>query len=227
MLMRTHNALARLAAAGALLHAQADSLLGPAEEELILERIVASDRRAHAAPRRLRAVLVLVGVALVAAAATVASLELGGGGAAAPRTAGHHHLALTGPRIELAGYHFRTPAGFEDSNSPCTPSATARFSAAASADGGCVEAFFMLNTGKYAIVPDAKPVEVAGTPGFLVSSQQSLTLYAPLPQMGEYFPYLMLVGKGLTADQLVAIAESGLPAHPGPGITTTCTENCG
>lgn len=210
--MRTRDSLERLADAGRPVLAHADALVGRGEQERILERILASGPPS-ARERRRPFALVLVAAAVVAAAiAALAAGVFGHSTSPTARTGGNHAVALTGPRIQLAGYHFRTPAGFQDSSTPCGGGATGSFSAAASADGGCVEAFFMLNTGKYAIAPDARPIEVAGTQGFLVRGSDSLTLYAPLPQQGEYSPYLMLVGKGLTADQLVAIAESGLPS---------------
>lgn len=210
--MRTRSSLERLADAGRPVLAQADALVDDTEEDRILARILESGRSTTAKRRRPLA-LVLVAAALIAAAiAAVAAGVFGRSTSPAAKSGGNHAVALTGPRIALAGYHFRTPSGFEDSNAPCEGGATGGFSAAASADGGCLEAFFMLNTGKYAIAPDAQPIQVAGTQGFLVTGSDSLTLYAPLPREGDYSPYLMLVGKGLTADQLVAIAESGLPS---------------
>lgn len=211
--MRTRDSLERLANAGRPLLAQGDALVGADEEERILARILASGRSPAARRRRTGTLVAVVAAALVGAAVAALAVGLGGHSTSSTATVGaDNHVALTGPRIELAGYHFRTPAGFKDSNTPCTGGATDRFSAAASADGGCVEAFFMLNTGKYTIAPDAQPIQVAGRQGFLVTGSDSLTLYAPLPQLGDYSQYLMLVGKGLTADQLVAIAESGLPS---------------
>jgi hypothetical protein len=210
--MRTRDSLGRLANAGRPLLAEADALVGDGEEDRILARILDSGS-SPVAKRRRPFPLVAVAAALVAAAiAALASGLVGHSTSPTAKVGGSHHVALTGPRIQLAGYHFRTPAGFKDSNSPCTGGATDAFSAAASADGGCVEAFFMLSTGKYAIAPDAQPIQVAGTQGFLVTGSDSLTLYAPLPQEGQYSVYLMLIGKGLTADQMVAIAESGLPS---------------
>lgn len=210
--MRTRSSLERLADAGRPVLAHADALIDGGEQERILARILASGP-STAVRRRRPVALVVVGAALVAVAiAAFAAGVLGHSTSPAAKTGGNHQVDLTGPQIQLAGYHFRTPAGFKDSSAPCTGGATDSFSAAASADGGCVEAFFMLNTGKYAIAPHAQPIEVAGTQGFLVTASDSLTLYAPLPKLGDYSQYLMLVGKGLTADQLVAIAESGLPS---------------
>jgi hypothetical protein len=243
--MRSRDPLERLAAAGRPLHAQADALVGAEEENRILAGILASDRRpAPRAHRRRRAALVLVGVAVLAAAGVVASLEVGGGGGSSSPTGrtGHHRVVLSGARIELAGYHFRTPAGFAARNGACpgvdfagngssigpSGSGTNGFAAAASADGGCLGAFFV--AGGYVKIPDgARPVDVGKYQGYLVAPDSSgaRALYVRLPQMGEYSPYLALFARGLTSEQLIAVAQSGLPANPGPGITTTCTANCG
>jgi hypothetical protein len=215
--MRTRNALERLVVAGRPVLAGLDSLVDMPEEERILAQIVASDR--SAARRRRPIALALVAVGLIAIAATSAWISMERGSTPAAKTGRHHHIALTGARIQLAGYHFETPAGFEaGSGSTCWYAASARpgvpsgsLAEAAAADGGCLEAFFMLDTGQYAISPDAQPIDVAGAQGFLVTGSDSLRLYVPLPKAGVDNAYLMLVGQNLTADELVAIAESGLP----------------
>jgi hypothetical protein len=204
--MRTHSSLERLAVAGRPLLADVDVLVDRPEQEQILGRIVTADRSPVRRRRPISASLVAAGLIAVAGISAWMAVDR----SSAPSSRGYHRVALTGARLELAGYNFKTPAGFVDSNSSCEPGATGRFSAAASADGGCVSAYFVFGPGASVIAPDAQPIDVAGEQGFLVTGGDSLTLYAPLPKMGEDNQYLMLIGKGLTADELVAIAESGL-----------------
>lgn len=207
--MRSRNSLTRLAA---LAPHVAPVDLG--EEDRILARILAVPRVPVARrSRRPRLALALVGIAVLSAA--LASLELVHGGGSATKS----RHGLTGATISLAGYRFRTPAGFKDSSSSCGPSATDRFSAAASADGGCVEAFFAISTSGSAVPADAAPVEVGAYQGYLVApdSSQRTTLYVELPVPGGAdikWQAVLLESQGLTADQLVAIAQSGLPATP-------------
>jgi len=207
--MRTRNDLERLEAAGGPLLAEADSVVDAAEEERILERILASDRAAAATARprpAKRVALVLVGAVVLAATAVLASLEIGGHRTAVPPPPAHQHVALTGPKIQLAGYRFRTPAGFKG------------FKAAASADGGCVEAFFLIRGNPDAPNPtptDAQPVAVGSYQGYFVSQGSAGdTLYVELPAGPAPHPYLVLYSQGLTEDQLIAVAQSGLPQNP-------------
>lgn len=206
--MRSRNALTRLAAAAPA----AESPLDRSEEDRILERILAVPR--VRVPRRSRPPRVAVVLAaIVVLSAALASIELVGGGGS---TAKSRHR-LTGATISLAGYHFRTPAGFQDSSGSCGPSATDRFSAAASADGGCVEAFFMISMSGSAVPAGATPVGVGAYQGYIVSpdSSQQTTLYVELPAGGDInWQAVVLFSRGLTSDQLVAIAQSGLPAKP-------------
>lgn len=212
--MRTRDDLDRLAAAGRPLLSAAELLVDAGEEERILGRIVSTPR--PAAPTRqpsgLRRAVVLAAVAVLAAAALAATeLHQRGG---SPALGGQR---LTGAALSLAGYRFRTPAGFEDSSVSCGPSATDRFAAAASADGGCVEAFFMLSSGGSPLVPaGAEPVGVGAYQGHLVSQgdPQWLVLYVDLPELGDTSQDVVIRAQGLTAEQLVAVAESGLPATP-------------
>jgi hypothetical protein len=214
--MRTRNALERLAAAGRPLLAEAESLVEPDERERILERILASERRVAAVPSRRRTVLVLVLGAIVAAAIAVVSI---GVFTRSSRTGGHHPFALTGPTIELAGYHFRTPAGFKAASScQAPPTGTGPttvlngFAAAASADG-CVEAAVLIHAG--ARPAGAEPVDVGQYQAYYASPDSSgeSTLYVELPNAGgDGGPaYVVLFARGLTEDQLVAVAASGLP----------------
>lgn len=210
--MRTRNELERLAAAGQLLLSDAEPLLVAGEEDRILQRIVGSDRRVFESARRRRLKLALAVVAVVAVAVSLASVELARHGGSEPQ----RRDGLTGPTISLAGYHFRTPAGFHASSSSCGPSATDRFSAAASADGGCVEAFFLISSSGSPVPAGSEPVDVGAYQGHLVSSDdpEQLELYVDLPPLGDQLQDVVLFGQRLTAGQLVAIAESGLPATP-------------
>jgi len=209
--MRTRNALERLTAAGGQLLAEAELLIDKSEEVGILEEILASERRASVGPRRPRAVLVLAAVAVLGAAAALASLGISGRSPAAD--------ALSGARIELAGYHFRTPAGFKESTTPCGQTNDFNgFAAAASADGGCLEAFVMFSSRGSAIPAGADPVTVGAYQGYFLSADasQQASLYVVLPAPGGLVKWqaLMLDARGLTEDQLVAVAESGLPQNP-------------
>jgi hypothetical protein len=229
--MRSRNDLHRLAAAAPAALAQTDSLVDADEEDRILERILATGRASRS--RRPRLVLLLAGVAVLAAAAAVGSLEFGHSNPAAPQTSGHHHLALSGAKIELAGYHFRTPAGYVPS-AGCPQPATAQtggpntvvhtMQSAASADGGCLQV--ALIAGTWTVPSDAQPVSVGSYNGFLVAPANipRETLFVQIPAaQGDH--YLVVAGQGLNVAQLVAIALSGLPSAP--GTTTTCAENCG
>ena len=226
--MPARNPIERLAAAWRPLLSAADTLVGTAEEDRILEQILASSRNGGAtlpAIPRLRAGVLLAAVASVAAIALVATGVLGrsspsGGG-------GHRHLALSGAKLELAGYRFKTPAGFKASSRSCigTPSDLTPvlngFVAAASAEGGCVEAASELIGGDSSTVPSgADPVGVGAYQGYLVTQDGSdeSTLYVELPHAGGD---LVLLAKGLTRDQLIAVAESGLPTLPLRPTTTT------
>jgi hypothetical protein len=229
--MRTRNELERLAAAGRPLLSEADALVDAGEEEWILERILAFDRAAATVHRRRRAVLVLAGVAVLAAVSAVASIELGRGDAPSTGPPAHHHLALSGSRIQLAGYRFKTPAGFKHSAGACMPAPDANnprpgsdgFAAAASADGGCVEAVLLIRAG--AAPAGAEPVDVGGYHGWYVSpgSSAQSALYVEVPNAtGDGHPaYLELYAKRLTKDQLVAVAQSGLATLPLRPTTTT------
>jgi len=244
--MRTRDELERLAAASRPFLAEAESLVGAGEEERILERVLTFDRAAAAVHRRRRAGLVLALVAVLAAAGIVASLELGGGNQPVSRPTGHHHhqLALSGSSIQLAGYKFRTPAGFKPATKSCISAPVANkprpsidgFAAAASADGGCVELVYLVAADwlqAHGLMPDAADaVDVGRYQGYFVPPQASgkeSTLYVNLPGAdGRRVVFLVLLSKGLTEAQLIAVAESGLPTLPPMGPTaTTGTESSG
>ncbi len=222
--MRTTDELERLTAAEPELLGQTESFVDASEEELILERIVAAGR--PRAPhrgrmtRRRRTALVVVGVALAAAIVAVASI--GHGSRPASVSQGPHRFRLSGATIQLAGYRFRTPAGFKAAGGACNgfingfgtqPSGNNPFSDAGSADGGCVEAAFLV--GPDASPPaGADPIAVGSYNGFLLSEgSQKSVLYVELPNAGGpgNRAYLELFARGLTPDQLVAVAQSGLP----------------
>jgi hypothetical protein len=224
--MRARNVLTRLAAVAP----QAEPPIDSGEEDRILERILASPRDTA---RRRPLALVLAGVAILAAAAVAASLELGNSSPSAPRTSANHRVALTGPRIALAGYHFRTPAGFKKSSSACaaassgagpdalsksgSPPLSNGFAAAASADGGCVGASFLIASNPTAVTatPAGKRVDVGSYQGYYDTQGNSgeSTLYIALPKADPAAGpvYLVLFADGLTEDQLIAVAQSGLP----------------
>ncbi len=216
--MRTGNELERLTAAEPALLGQSESFVDPSEEELILERILAADRprapRRGRMTRRRRTAFVLVGVALAAAVVAVASI--GHGSRPASVSHGPQRFRLSGATIQLAGYRFRTPAGFKRSTTACASSPSAAgngFAAAASADGGCVEAFYVISTSGSAIPQGATPVDVGSYQGYVVAQDgaDDSALYVVLPGPGKYWQALLLSAKGLTEAQLVAVAQSGLP----------------
>jgi hypothetical protein len=219
--MRTRNALERLAAAGRPVLAEAESLVDAHDEEAILARILASDRPAAVVNRRRRAALVIaLGVIVATAIAAVST----GAFTSANRSGGNPRVALTGPELQLAGFRFRTPAGYKTSNGSCVVhrsgpmSVLNGFAAAASADGGCIEAFFMVanDDARTPAQEGATPVSVGAYQGYYVSENSSgeSTLYVQLPKLGDMKQYLSLFAERLTEQQLVAIAQSGLPQNP-------------
>ena len=237
--MRTRNELQRLAAAGRPLLAGSESQVDAAEEDRILGLILASPRPASRPKTlRLRAAIVLAGAAgVVAAIAAVASGVFASSHSAAPHGGGRKPVALTGAKIELAGYHFRTPAGFKSSGSGCMSAPVAGeprpaldgFAAAAAADGACVEGAYVvagdwLET--HSPIPDsAQPVDVGSYQGYYVSAPASgdeSSLYVKLPHGdGDRVVYVLLLARDVPEDELIAIAASGLPTLPPPGPTTT------
>lgn len=219
--MPARNALTRLAAVAPTAEPPVDA----GEEERILEGILASPRRT-AARRRAR-LLVPAGAVVLAAAALAVSLAFGHSKPVASTTSGHR-VALTGARIQAAGYHFRTPAGFKASKTLCEatsgngqPTTVLNgFASAASADGGCVQAFLEIPGSKGAPEPiptDADAVDVGAYQGYYVDQADAgEVLYVQLPKTADAGAsvYLALFAQNLTEDQLVAVAQSGLPASP-------------
>ncbi len=227
--MRTRNALERLGVAGQPLLAEADSMIGAAEEEQILARIVATSR--PVARRRRPISLVLVSALVIGAALAALVIH----GRVAP-SGGDHKVALTGVSIQLAGYHFRTPAGFKaTADLQCGdqgPNPTVNgFTAAASAAGGCVGVAFMRSgtaTGLTA-TPTGQSVAVGSYRGYYdAQSPNESSLYVALPKDNSSAPapaYLVLFATGLSEDQLIAVAESGLSDIPFAPTSTTVNED--
>jgi hypothetical protein len=232
--MRSPDALERLAAARPELPG---SLADAGEEEQILAGILASRRTPPRAQRLRRATLVLAGVVLLAVAAAFAALALGHGKRpVTARGGGQHAVTLTGARIRLAGYHFRTPAGFKPSSSCLSAPVAGQprpsidgFAAAATAEGACVEAVDLVAGDwlqAHGLMPDASDaVDVGDYAGYFVppqSAEDPSTLYVNLPGAdGRRVVFLVLRSRGLTESQLIAVALSGLPTLPSLGPTTT------
>lgn len=227
--MRTRDELERLTVAGQPLLTDAAPLVDRDEEERILGRVLASSREpAGPRPTRLlRPALLVAGAAVAAAAIAVVSTGvLGGSNSPATRGSGRGKLALTGPTIQLAGYRFRTPAGFKRTFSSCMPVPAAGrpttvlngFAAAASADGGCVEAVYLIasSTLQGSVIPaGAQPVDVGAYQGYFVAQDADgrAALYVDLPKAAgdQDLVYLVLRARDVSEDQLVAVAVSGLP----------------
>ncbi len=122
--MRTGNELERLTVAEPALLGRTEYLVDASEREQILEAILATDRSSVAGRGRIsrsrRTAFVLVGVALAAAA--VAVVSVGHGSRPASVSHGPERFRLSGATIQLAGYRFRTPAGFKHSATACAAS---------------------------------------------------------------------------------------------------------
>lgn len=231
--MRTRDELASLATAGKSLLPSTESLVDAGEQDRILAQILASPRM----PRRPHrpVALLMVGAAAVAAAAAIASLALTGGQTSRTATRAQHHR---GESFALAGYRFRLPAGYTVSADTCqfwsgasgqqpgTPVPVLHsFADSASADGGCLLA--MLIDGNSTLPANATPVAVGSYKGFVAASpagsQEALYVEIPSAQGNHY---LALLSQGLATEQLISIAETGLPA--GTAIPAqTCTADCG
>ena len=188
-------------------------------------------------PRRLSAAV--FGCAAVLIAVGVLSLTQGGGSSGPTSTQASPPpptRPITGQTMRLASYAFQLPAGFSTAASACLalpaglgPTIPARPGAgplgatAASADGGCIEAVLV---GRDARVPTgAEAVKLGPYTGFVsMSTPPSVDLYVAIPASRGHHG-LVLAAEGLTANQLVAIAKSGLPSSLGP--VQSCTANCG
>jgi hypothetical protein len=203
--------------------------------------VVAKHMRRPRRPRRY-----LIGIAGVAASAiiVVGALAFVGGGRSAPTHAvlGHGPVAThptTGSgrdaraTIRLASYSFNLPSGYRPVHNSCGVSWLSQrprmsyvgaTSFAHSTNGGCVAAF--LAAGVVAQRPAAsRPVRVGQYQGFVVSgSGSAVVLYVEIPAAGTDHA-LVLIANGLTADQVIAIAASGL--HSSIGAHLSCTSGCG
>jgi hypothetical protein len=230
------------AARPAVLH-RTEAVIDRDEEDRILARILDSDRatvdrtverhsRSSIPPPR-RAVGAAVAASLLVAAAVVFLMD----GGRSPSTP-HHHVSASGPSVPVQGstmklvnYTFALPSGFTSTIDPCAASGPGPatpvpvmegFGAAASAEGGCVEA---LLTSSATIPSGAQPVAVGSYQGYMVSSGPSdESLYVTIPT-AEGTRYLVLLAHGLTPDQVVTIAESAFPTSPAPD--RTCATGCG
>lgn len=234
--MRISNALDRLNAAVPALLSETEALVSPGEEERILERILGSSRpnaapHGSAARRRRFRIAAAVALVVVAAIASVALADHGNRRSVSARTGPGSQAHPSHATFRLAGYRFRLPAGFKaSSRSVCqfwlpvshgglqswrTAPMTVlnSFSAAASAAGGCIQALVL--AGNSVVPPSADRVSVGSYSGFLVSGASSHEdLYVEIPTT-QGNRYLALLAQGLTSDQLVAIARSGLPGSSG------------
>jgi hypothetical protein len=229
--MRSRKSLERLTVGGRPLLAHADSLVDAAEEEQILERIVGSSRPPAGSRRPIA--FVLVAAALLGAAVAAALVTRGAATPSPGARGGHHYVALTGPRIHLAGYRFKTPAGFAASNTNCMTPADGgdAFAAAAAADGACVEAAFIIG-GDWLRAHDLLPetavtVDVGGNSGYYVPadpSSDTSSLYVALPPEAQVHgvTYVQLIAHGVPENELIAIAASGLPTLP-PSVQPVTT----
>ncbi len=226
--MRTRNSLEHLAAVS-----PAEPSIDPGEQERILQRIFTVDRAV--VRRRPPVALVLVTAAVVGAAIVAVVVARGHANAPVVQAGGGHHVVLSGARIQMAGYHFQTPPGFMASSSSCATESSSSgphalsnpapvtvtngFKAAASADGGCVETFFLIPGSPTAPTPTptGDPVAVGSYQGYYDAHNGSGSmLYVELPPAsagGAATIILALYGQGLTEDQLIAVAQSGLPAN--------------
>lgn len=171
-----------------------------------------------------------VGVAAAVALALALALAVPSGPATPIRSIGKR-----GAVLELASYHFSLPSGFVPRDAACTtpPSVLLpedgnravhqiganpetvlqAMRSAASADGGCVEA--ALASGSDVIPADATELAIGDYEGYLsTASNGDLTLFVAIPATYRT-NYLVLASEGLTQEQLVAIATSGLPTSGG------------
>ena len=141
---------------------------------------------------------------------------------------GQSHIVLTGPRIQLAGYRFGTPAGFRASSTACAKAISLleiqphsnTFTAAGVANGPCVAGSFVaVSRGALSLILEfAHPRDVGGYQGYddwgtdphdHVFSE----LYVHAPAVGGHdTPYLVLTAQDLTVGELADIAISGLPS---------------
>jgi hypothetical protein len=237
--------VARLGEAEAL----PDEALAAAEASLQAAMAASSPPEPIRTRRRPRRTLVVADTAAAVAAIAAGSLALTGGATARPKSTHQataiHRAARVQPaavqRFQLAGYSLTLPAGYHAVSQNC-PALTLPanvnvgvrtlgqnpYAAAASASGACIEV--VLAAGPLATPPSgAQPVQVGPYQGYLVTNPNSIELYVGLPA-AEGQHALILYANGLSPDDLIAVAASGLPPN-GQGNTTVrstpCTSNCG
>lgn len=194
-----------------------------------LRSAIAAELENRRRNRRSRHRAAYVVSAAAAAALTVAFAVPSGPATPAPSTGKH------GAVLELASFHFLLPSGFVPRDAGCTtpPSVPLpqdgnqavhqvganpetvlqAMRSAASADGGCVEV--ALAAGSNVVPADATQIAVGNYAGYLsTASNGDLTLIVAIPA-AYGTNYLVLASEGLTQQQLVAIAASGLPNSGG------------
>jgi hypothetical protein len=200
-----------------------------------------TDTRRGVRSRRARRYLSGVGVAAAAALVAVVAVGVADGGhgspGASPSPGGRPAATVpaAGETIRLASYSFELPAGYQAMGGSCAtpPSGLEAWlwvpgrgssAAAGSASGGCVEIRLALRS--TAPIPTrAQSLQVGPYRGFEISGPyMSLVLDVEIPAAQGHHD-LVLVARGLSAAQLVAIAKSGLPSSINP--TTSCTTGCG
>jgi hypothetical protein len=249
-LMPTHTELDRLAAARPAFLDRTERVVDEAEESRILDQILVfapsptasvntppSVRREHSFRIVVRVISGVSAVALV----IVVIVAMAGSNGHPPGVHRDHALRVTTPSsstapiMRLAGLRFKLPAGYKTVDSPCTASPSpipgtpltviGGLTAAASADGGCIEAGVTSWALTGAVPQGVKPVQVGPYHGFLSSGPTEIvTLYVAIP-VADTTHYLVLTSVGLSADQVVAIAKAGLPTALGPA--QSCQTNCG
>jgi hypothetical protein len=238
MLARTE--FDRLAAVRPAVPRRTEDVVDAAEEDRILRQILLSSDdapggvlprpRARQRTRRTAgAVAGAVALALVAVGA-VALVRVTSGPSGSPvREASHpaQTTPLAGPVIRLAGYSFPLPAGFTIADHPCAPGPAqqaSRFAAAASAKGGCLEAFLAAGHAGEA-PPNAQAVRVGPYRAFAVHGpRSSVRLYVKMPAFDGGHA-LVLMARRLSLSLVVTIAAAGLPSKIGP--RSPCTNGCG
>jgi len=243
--MPARTVIDRLDEARPLILRRSELVVDEAEEHRILQAVLRSrvvadvDMPSGRSARSRPSGWMLAAAAVLASAALASALILSGDGQV---PAGHHeHVAGPPPAsrgsvLKLASYTFTLPPGFRSTTTSCAPSPSGRqsglpmkgsteFAAAASADGGCIEV--RLVAGATATPPTGAKVEsVRVYEAFLTTQGPSTeTLYVEIPAAVGLHA-LVLVASGISAGQLVAIANSGLPTSV--GSTRVCLNGgCG
>lgn len=248
--MPTHTELERLAAARPAVLDRTDSVVDEAEESRILDQILLSASSSAASvntPLSARSDhsfrIVVRTISGVAAVALVIAVTVAVAGSNGHPLSDHrdHTLRVTTPSsstepiMRVAGFRFKLPAGYKTVDSPCAASPSpipgtpltviGGLAAAASADGGCIEAGLTGWALTVAVPQGVQSVKVGPYQGFLSSSPtETVILYVAIPA-ADGTHYLVLTSVGLSADQVVSVAKAGLPTALGPA--QSCEANCG